>query len=90
LRIFSSCKTQEEIHDKLDQGFFEVFFSDAIADYLQPDSPYVPVGRTIYDSFSLQYSKEFDMYFRNLHTESDFGLLTTDIYAFKSLMYSTY
>lgn len=30
------------------------------------------------------------MYFRSLQTDSDFGLLMTDIVPFKSLMYSTY
>lgn len=46
------CASDTEIDNKLNGGYFEVFFSDSIANFLSPESPYSKIARTIYDAFS--------------------------------------
>ena len=59
-----SCASDEEIDLRLNGGYFEIFFSDSIANFLNPETPYSQIARTVYDSFSTQDTKEYDLYFR--------------------------
>ena len=39
-KYLCSCASDVEIDAKLNGGFFEIFFTDSIANFLNPENPY--------------------------------------------------
>lgn len=75
----STCKSQEEIDKKMNNAYFELFFSDSVVDPSRKDNPFVLMKREASWKTHKNNAKDVFVFYKNSYVESDFGWVFSDI-----------